>query len=184
MASERLFGRLAVVHHRRIKNPDLFSTNQPFLPLFPPFFFFTLPGIYTCSAQGVWMNEVLGRSQPTCLPGTWLSSSLPPGLPSKVLWLLMEGVWGPWCFGVLFKRYIREPKIEKPSLTPLKTNQPLYLACAITPRAFLSPFSAVLLLSHQAFPPTVCVCTCYAPGKSGKWHPVLQYSLCQRRWAT
>uniref|UniRef100_A0A4W2ICR1 Complement C1s subcomponent n=1 Tax=Bos indicus x Bos taurus TaxID=30522 RepID=A0A4W2ICR1_BOBOX len=25
-------------------------------------------GVYTCSAQGVWMNEVLGRSQPTCLP--------------------------------------------------------------------------------------------------------------------
>uniref|UniRef100_A0A8C2NI54 Complement C1s subcomponent n=1 Tax=Capra hircus TaxID=9925 RepID=A0A8C2NI54_CAPHI len=25
-------------------------------------------GVYTCSAQGIWMNEVLGRSQPTCLP--------------------------------------------------------------------------------------------------------------------
>ncbi|XP_055238082.2 mannan-binding lectin serine protease 1 isoform X7 [Gorilla gorilla gorilla] len=25
-------------------------------------------GIYTCSAQGVWMNKVLGRSLPTCLP--------------------------------------------------------------------------------------------------------------------
>ncbi|XP_043730496.1 mannan-binding lectin serine protease 1 isoform X2 [Cervus elaphus] len=27
-----------------------------------------ITGVYTCSAQGVWMNEVLGRSQPTCLP--------------------------------------------------------------------------------------------------------------------
>ncbi|XP_058412121.1 mannan-binding lectin serine protease 1 isoform X2 [Diceros bicornis minor] len=27
-----------------------------------------ITGIYTCSAQGVWMNEVLGRSRPTCLP--------------------------------------------------------------------------------------------------------------------
>uniref|UniRef100_A0A8C6DCY4 Complement C1s subcomponent n=1 Tax=Moschus moschiferus TaxID=68415 RepID=A0A8C6DCY4_MOSMO len=27
-----------------------------------------ISGVYTCSAQGVWMNEDLGRSQPTCLP--------------------------------------------------------------------------------------------------------------------
>lgn len=41
------------------------------------------------------MNEVLGRSQPTCLPGTSPSSSLPQGLPCQalgpqVLCLLME----------------------------------------------------------------------------------------------
>ncbi|XP_045395851.1 mannan-binding lectin serine protease 1 isoform X3 [Lemur catta] len=27
-----------------------------------------ITGIYSCSAQGVWMNKVLGRSLPTCLP--------------------------------------------------------------------------------------------------------------------
>lgn len=45
------------------------------------------------------MNEVLGRDQPVCLPGTSSSSPLPPGLPSKafrlwVLWLLMEREMG------------------------------------------------------------------------------------------
>lgn len=45
------------------------------------------------------MNEVLGRDQPICLPGTSSSSPLPPGLPSKafgpqVLWLLMEQEMG------------------------------------------------------------------------------------------
>lgn len=38
------------------------------------------------------------------------------------------------CFFV--KRYLRKPKIEKPNLTPLQTNQLLYSACAITSKAF------------------------------------------------
>lgn len=81
MASDRLFGRLAMIHSRGVKNPICFpcAVNQPCLSFLQPFLPF--PGVYTCSAQGVWMNEVLGKSQPTCLPGTSPSSSLPQGLP-------------------------------------------------------------------------------------------------------
>lgn len=56
MASERPFGRLAVVHHRRIKNPDLFSTNQPFLPLFPPFFSLSQVYIPVLPKESGWMK--------------------------------------------------------------------------------------------------------------------------------
>lgn len=93
-ASERLFGRLAVIHSGKAKSSDLFSMCLKSTTFSFSSTFFPHPGVYTCSAQGVWMNEVLGRSQPTCLPGTSLSSSLPQRSmqgtgPHRLLWLLM-----------------------------------------------------------------------------------------------
>ncbi|XP_037694503.1 mannan-binding lectin serine protease 1 isoform X3 [Choloepus didactylus] len=40
-----------------------YSCQQPYYKMLH-----NISGIYTCSAQGVWMNEVLGRSLPACLP--------------------------------------------------------------------------------------------------------------------
>lgn len=40
-----------------------YSCQQPYYKMHN-----NITGIYTCSAQGIWMNEVLGRNQPTCLP--------------------------------------------------------------------------------------------------------------------
>nr|KAF6382814.1 mannan binding lectin serine peptidase 1 [Pipistrellus kuhlii] len=45
------------------KSEIRYSCQQPYYKMYN-----NITGIYTCSAQGVWMNEVLGRSQPTCLP--------------------------------------------------------------------------------------------------------------------
>ncbi|XP_041587806.1 mannan-binding lectin serine protease 1 isoform X3 [Vulpes lagopus] len=45
------------------KSEIQYSCQQPYYKMLH-----NITGIYTCSAQGVWMNEVLGRSQPTCLP--------------------------------------------------------------------------------------------------------------------
>ncbi|XP_044107902.1 mannan-binding lectin serine protease 1 isoform X3 [Neovison vison] len=45
------------------KSEIQYSCQQPYYQMLH-----NITGIYTCSAQGVWMNEVLGRSQPTCLP--------------------------------------------------------------------------------------------------------------------
>ncbi|XP_054441072.1 mannan-binding lectin serine protease 1 isoform X2 [Pteronotus mesoamericanus] len=45
------------------KSEIRYSCQQPYYKMYH-----NITGIYTCSAQGVWMNEVLGRSQPTCLP--------------------------------------------------------------------------------------------------------------------
>nr|KAF6478072.1 mannan binding lectin serine peptidase 1 [Molossus molossus] len=45
------------------KSEIRYSCQQPYYRMYH-----NITGIYTCSAQGVWMNEVLGRSQPTCLP--------------------------------------------------------------------------------------------------------------------
>ncbi|XP_032731504.1 mannan-binding lectin serine protease 1 isoform X2 [Lontra canadensis] len=45
------------------KSEIQYSCQQPYYQMLR-----NITGIYTCSAQGVWMNEVLGRSQPTCLP--------------------------------------------------------------------------------------------------------------------
>nr|KAF6475152.1 mannan binding lectin serine peptidase 1 [Rousettus aegyptiacus] len=45
------------------KSEVRYSCQQPYYKMFH-----NITGIYTCSAQGVWMNEVLGRNQPTCLP--------------------------------------------------------------------------------------------------------------------
>ncbi|XP_005639872.1 mannan-binding lectin serine protease 1 isoform X6 [Canis lupus familiaris] len=45
------------------KSEIQYSCQQPYYKMLH-----NITGVYTCSAQGVWMNEVLGRSQPTCLP--------------------------------------------------------------------------------------------------------------------
>nr|KAF6379294.1 mannan binding lectin serine peptidase 1 [Myotis myotis] len=72
------------------KSEIRYSCQQPYYKMYN-----NITGIYTCSAQGVWMNEVLGRSQPTCLPGTPLSPLLQrllfKALGPQEFWLLMEG---------------------------------------------------------------------------------------------
>ncbi|XP_005657166.1 mannan-binding lectin serine protease 1 isoform X1 [Sus scrofa] len=45
------------------KSEIIYSCQQPYYKMLH-----STTGVYTCSAQGVWMNEVLGKSQPTCLP--------------------------------------------------------------------------------------------------------------------
>lgn len=45
------------------KSEIRYSCQQPYYKMYH-----NITGIYTCSAQGVWINEVLGRNQPTCLP--------------------------------------------------------------------------------------------------------------------
>ncbi|XP_012927622.2 mannan-binding lectin serine protease 1 isoform X2 [Heterocephalus glaber] len=45
------------------KSEIRFSCQQPYYKLLH-----NITGIYTCSAQGIWINELLGRSLPTCLP--------------------------------------------------------------------------------------------------------------------
>uniref|UniRef100_A0A5F9DQF4 Mannan-binding lectin serine protease 1 n=1 Tax=Oryctolagus cuniculus TaxID=9986 RepID=A0A5F9DQF4_RABIT len=40
-----------------------YSCQQPYYRLLH-----NVSGVYTCSAQGIWTNEVLGRSLPTCIP--------------------------------------------------------------------------------------------------------------------
>ncbi|XP_029070291.1 mannan-binding lectin serine protease 1 isoform X3 [Monodon monoceros] len=45
------------------KSEIRYSCQQPYYQMLH-----SVTDVYTCSAQGVWMNEVLGRSQPTCLP--------------------------------------------------------------------------------------------------------------------
>ncbi|XP_022425610.1 mannan-binding lectin serine protease 1 isoform X4 [Delphinapterus leucas] len=45
------------------KSEIRYSCQQPYYQMLH-----SITDVYTCSAQGVWMNEVLGRSQPTCLP--------------------------------------------------------------------------------------------------------------------
>ncbi|XP_004675137.1 PREDICTED: mannan-binding lectin serine protease 1 isoform X2 [Condylura cristata] len=45
------------------KSEIRYSCQQPYYKMVH-----NITGIYTCSAQGVWMNEVLGRSWPACLP--------------------------------------------------------------------------------------------------------------------
>ncbi|XP_054982716.1 mannan-binding lectin serine protease 1 isoform X3 [Sorex araneus] len=45
------------------KSEIRYSCQQPYYKMLH-----NITGIYTCSAQGVWVNERLGRSLPTCLP--------------------------------------------------------------------------------------------------------------------
>ncbi|XP_076404745.1 mannan-binding lectin serine protease 1 isoform X3 [Peromyscus maniculatus bairdii] len=45
------------------KSEIRYSCRQPFYKMLH-----NITGVYTCSAHGVWMNEVLKRSLPTCLP--------------------------------------------------------------------------------------------------------------------
>nr|XP_012326287.1 mannan-binding lectin serine protease 1 isoform X4 [Aotus nancymaae] len=45
------------------KSEIKYSCQEPYYKMLN-----NITGIYTCSAQGFWMNKVLGRSLPTCLP--------------------------------------------------------------------------------------------------------------------
>ncbi|XP_026245176.2 mannan-binding lectin serine protease 1 isoform X2 [Urocitellus parryii] len=45
------------------KSEIRYSCHQPYYKMLH-----NITGMYTCSAQGVWTNELLGRSLPTCLP--------------------------------------------------------------------------------------------------------------------
>ncbi|XP_003256678.2 mannan-binding lectin serine protease 1 isoform X2 [Nomascus leucogenys] len=45
------------------KSEIKYSCQEPYYKMLN-----NITGIYTCSAQGVWMNKILGRSLPTCLP--------------------------------------------------------------------------------------------------------------------
>lgn len=47
--------------------------------------FHNITGIYTCSAQGVWINEVLGRDQPVCLPVCGQPSRSLPNLVKRII---------------------------------------------------------------------------------------------------
>ena len=76
------------------------------------------------------MNEVLGRSQPTCLPGTLLSSSLPQGPmqgTGSTGALAVNGVRGREHDALIAFEEISldGQRSEKPSLTSSRTNQPV-----------------------------------------------------------
>ncbi|XP_075412306.1 mannan-binding lectin serine protease 1 isoform X2 [Tenrec ecaudatus] len=45
------------------KSEIRYSCQQPYYKMLR-----NITGIYTCSAQGIWMNKILGRKLPTCLP--------------------------------------------------------------------------------------------------------------------
>ncbi|XP_045152366.1 mannan-binding lectin serine protease 1 isoform X3 [Echinops telfairi] len=45
------------------KSEIRYSCQQPYYKMLH-----NATGIYTCSAQGIWMNKILGRKLPTCLP--------------------------------------------------------------------------------------------------------------------
>ncbi|XP_053420226.1 mannan-binding lectin serine protease 1 isoform X2 [Nycticebus coucang] len=45
------------------KSEVTYSCQQPYYKMLP-----NITGVYSCSAQGVWMNKVLGKSLPSCLP--------------------------------------------------------------------------------------------------------------------
>ncbi|KAM6222378.1 mannan-binding lectin serine protease 1 [Rhynchocyon petersi] len=45
------------------KSEIRYSCQQPYYKMLQ-----NITGIYTCSAQGIWMNNILGRELPTCLP--------------------------------------------------------------------------------------------------------------------
>lgn len=100
------------------------------------------------------MNEVLGRSQPTCLPGTLLSSSLPQGPmqgTGSTGALAVNGVRGRGHDALIAFEEISldGQRSEKPSLTSSRTNQPVCSTCSITTGHFLPPLSAILLSSCQ-----------------------------------
>lgn len=128
------------------------------------------------------MNEVLGRSQPTCLPGTSLLSSLPQGPmqgTGSTGALAVNGVKGSGHDTLI--AFERGQRSEKPSLTSSRTNQPLCSTCSITTGHFLPPLSAILLSSCQPSHLTqlVFVSAVYQE----KWesgHLLLKHSLCGR----
>ncbi|XP_030185672.1 mannan-binding lectin serine protease 1 isoform X3 [Lynx canadensis] len=90
------------------KSEIQYSCQQPYYKMLH-----NITGIYTCSAQGVWMNEVLGRSQPTCLPvcglpkfSRKLMARIFNGRPAQkgtTPWIAMLSHWSeqPFCGGSL-----------------------------------------------------------------------------------
>ncbi|XP_029795517.1 mannan-binding lectin serine protease 1 isoform X2 [Suricata suricatta] len=90
------------------KSEIRYSCQQPYYKMLH-----NITGIYTCSAQGVWMNEVLGRSQPTCLPvcglpkfSRKLMARIFNGRPAQkgtTPWIAMLSHWTeqPFCGGSL-----------------------------------------------------------------------------------
>ncbi|KAB1283542.1 Mannan-binding lectin serine protease 1 [Camelus dromedarius] len=62
------------------KSEIRYSCQQPYYKMLN-----SITGVYTCSAQGVWMNEVLGRSQPTCLPVCGQPSRSLPNLVKRII---------------------------------------------------------------------------------------------------
>ncbi|KAK2505092.1 hypothetical protein MC885_001254 [Smutsia gigantea] len=62
------------------KSEIRYSCQQPYYKMLH-----NITGIYSCSAQGVWMNEVLGRSQPTCLPVCGQPSRSLPNLVKRII---------------------------------------------------------------------------------------------------
>ncbi|KAM8902152.1 mannan-binding lectin serine protease 1 isoform 4-T4 [Lycaon pictus] len=62
------------------KSEIQYSCQQPYYKMLH-----NITGVYTCSAQGVWMNEVLGRSQPTCLPVCGQPSRSLPNLVKRII---------------------------------------------------------------------------------------------------
>lgn len=137
-----------------------------FLPFLQPFLI--LSGIYTCSAQGVWMNEVLGRNQPTCLPGTSPSSPLfkvshPRSSGSRCSSCKWSMEWEAWCFDCFLRNVFRGSKVREACLTPFQTNQSLYIPV-------LSHRESFCLLSLQF----CSLCTSFSS------HMVC---VCQEKWA-
>uniref|UniRef100_A0A0P6J6A4 Mannan-binding lectin serine protease 1 n=1 Tax=Heterocephalus glaber TaxID=10181 RepID=A0A0P6J6A4_HETGA len=62
------------------KSEIRFSCQQPYYKLLH-----NITGIYTCSAQGIWINELLGRSLPTCLPVCGQPSRSLPNLVKRII---------------------------------------------------------------------------------------------------
>ncbi|XP_044627204.1 mannan-binding lectin serine protease 1 isoform X4 [Equus asinus] len=62
------------------KSEIRYSCQQPYYKMLH-----NTTGVYTCSAQGVWMNEVLGRSRPTCLPVCGQPSRSLPNLVKRII---------------------------------------------------------------------------------------------------
>ncbi|XP_010622447.1 mannan-binding lectin serine protease 1 isoform X1 [Fukomys damarensis] len=57
-----------------------FTCQQPYYKMLH-----NITGIYTCSAQGIWINDMLGRSLPTCLPVCGQPSRSLPNLVKRII---------------------------------------------------------------------------------------------------
>ncbi|XP_054338599.1 mannan-binding lectin serine protease 1 isoform X5 [Pongo pygmaeus] len=62
------------------KSEIKYSCQEPYYKMLN-----NITGIYTCSAQGVWMNKVLGRSLPTCLPECGQPSRSLPSMVKRII---------------------------------------------------------------------------------------------------
>ncbi|XP_010336010.1 mannan-binding lectin serine protease 1 isoform X4 [Saimiri boliviensis] len=62
------------------KSEIKYSCQEPYYKMLN-----NITGVYTCSAHGVWMNKVLGRSLPTCLPECGQPSRSLPSLVKRII---------------------------------------------------------------------------------------------------